>query len=74
MNEFRCGACNRKLGEGEFTQIMIKCPRCGTMNNLRALRPLPECPSAPMKESAMNEKHSTTQAPSGQPVRGHRGI
>lgn len=42
MQEFRCGSCNRKLGVGEYTRLAIKCPRCGTMNQLRAERPAPE--------------------------------
>ncbi|MGY8903703.1 MAG: Com family DNA-binding transcriptional regulator [Burkholderiales bacterium] len=46
MNEIRCGACARKLGEGQFTLLSIKCPRCGTLNHLRAMSPLPERPGA----------------------------
>ncbi|MNM83393.1 Mu-like prophage protein Com [compost metagenome] len=42
MQEIRCGSCNRKLGVGEYTRLAIKCPRCGTMNQLRAARPAPE--------------------------------
>ena len=41
-NDIRCGSCSRKLGSGEFTLLQIKCPRCGTMNHLRATRPDPE--------------------------------
>ncbi|WP_127807131.1 Com family DNA-binding transcriptional regulator [Hydrogenophaga sp. NH-16] len=46
MNEIRCGACSRKLGAGEFTVLQIKCPRCGTINHLRAESPSPERPRA----------------------------
>lgn len=42
MEEIRCGACRRKLGEGEFTVLSIKCPRCGAMNVQRAARPASE--------------------------------
>ena len=49
MNEIRCGACARKLGEGEYIRLTIKCPRCGVMNTLRAERPTPERPGAPFK-------------------------
>ncbi|MBN9365995.1 MAG: Com family DNA-binding transcriptional regulator [Comamonadaceae bacterium] len=31
MEEIRCGACGRKLGEGIFARLAIKCPRCGTL-------------------------------------------
>jgi phage FluMu protein Com len=38
MQELRCGACRKKLGAGIFIEIQIKCPRCKTMNYLRAER------------------------------------
>lgn len=34
--DIRCGECNRKLGAGQYIQLNIKCPRCGTMNHLKA--------------------------------------
>lgn len=81
-NDIRCGACNRKLGEGQFSHLKIKCQRCGTMNSLRATRPIPECHRAPLKESAMNDTDTTTQptkpiqtpANSGQPVCRNRRV
>lgn len=36
LEEIRCGSCTRKLGMGCYTRLEIKCPRCGTMNLLRA--------------------------------------
>ncbi len=42
--EIRCGHCKRKLAEAVFEQIAIKCPRCGTLNHLRAASPTPERP------------------------------
>ncbi|OZI26845.1 hypothetical protein CAL26_05910 [Bordetella genomosp. 9] len=36
MTEFRCGSCQRKLAEGLFVSIRIKCPRCGTFNHASA--------------------------------------
>ncbi|WP_132257539.1 Com family DNA-binding transcriptional regulator [Paucimonas lemoignei] len=36
MQEIRCGNCNKKLGAGEYQRLQIKCPRCGTMNHLKA--------------------------------------
>ncbi|WP_082793029.1 Com family DNA-binding transcriptional regulator [Collimonas pratensis] len=43
MQDIRCGSCSRKLGEGEYITLSIKCPRCGTLNHLRATRPAPAC-------------------------------
>lgn len=54
MEEIRCGACRKKLGEGVFAQLVIKCPRCGALNHLRATSPEPERPGAPFSESTMN--------------------
>lgn len=42
MTEIRCGQCARKLGEGEYIILAIKCPRCGAMNQLSASRAEPE--------------------------------
>ncbi|HGL5374053.1 TPA: Com family DNA-binding transcriptional regulator [Citrobacter farmeri] len=36
MKEIRCGHCRRKLAEGAFFCLSIKCPRCGTLNYLSA--------------------------------------
>ena len=54
MEEIRCGACRKKLGEGVFAQLVIKCPRCGVLNHLRAKSPEPERPGASFNESNMN--------------------
>ncbi|MCQ4142854.1 Com family DNA-binding transcriptional regulator [Vogesella sp. AC12] len=35
-NDIRCGECRRKLAEGQYITLTIKCPRCGTMNHLKA--------------------------------------
>ncbi|WP_082926524.1 Com family DNA-binding transcriptional regulator [Cupriavidus sp. D384] len=55
MQEIRCGSCNRKLGMGEYIRLAIKCPRCGTMNQLRAERPGPESPRASCTGDARHE-------------------
>ncbi|WP_329956083.1 Com family DNA-binding transcriptional regulator [Collimonas silvisoli] len=47
MQDIRCGSCSRKLGQGEYITLSIKCPRCGTLNHLRAKRPDPERLRAP---------------------------
>ena len=42
MNEIRCGSCRRKLAEGEYIRLAIKCPRCGAFNQLSAQSAFPE--------------------------------
>jgi phage FluMu protein Com len=32
MIDVRCGKCRKKLAEGVFTELSIKCPRCLTLN------------------------------------------
>lgn len=36
----RCKQCRKKLAEAEFIRISIKCPRCGHLNQLKAVEPL----------------------------------
>uniref|UniRef100_UPI00345C381D Com family DNA-binding transcriptional regulator n=1 Tax=uncultured Bilophila sp. TaxID=529385 RepID=UPI00345C381D len=38
-NEIRCGHCNKMLAKGTALDLSIKCPRCGTINTMRATRP-----------------------------------
>lgn len=52
MQEIRCGHCSRKLGVGQYAELQIKCPRCGTLNHFRAASPAPEHRGAPEKEPA----------------------
>ncbi len=46
MQEVRCGSCQRKLAEADFMRLKIKCPRCGTMNDVRAIAPPTRTPGA----------------------------
>jgi phage FluMu protein Com len=32
--EIRCGHCGRLLGKGDIVHVEIKCPRCGTLNQI----------------------------------------
>jgi len=52
MKEIRCGHCRKKLAEGTFIRLAIKCPRCGTLNDLSAKgishRTTPERHGAPV--------------------------
>lgn len=37
LNDFRCGNCNRLLAQvGAFSEVQVKCTRCGTFNHLKA--------------------------------------
>ncbi|WP_459951180.1 Com family DNA-binding transcriptional regulator [Denitratisoma sp. agr-D3] len=43
METIRCGSCNRKLAEADYTRLSIKCPRCGVLNHqVKAESPKPE--------------------------------
>ncbi|KAA9180595.1 Com family DNA-binding transcriptional regulator [Delftia sp. BR1] len=70
MEEIRCGSCRRKLGEGVFSRLVIKCPRCGAFNQLSAS----SAPSAPPRgpTAEINDKpHSPMdrrQAPPRRPA------
>ena len=47
--DIRCGNCHKKLGFGQAEYLQIKCPRCGTMNTLRATSTQPERQERPAK-------------------------
>ncbi|TBV10272.1 zinc finger domain-containing protein [Stutzerimonas kirkiae] len=37
LQEIRCGNCRRKLAAASgITELQIKCPRCRTLNHLKA--------------------------------------
>ena len=37
LRNLRCGECARLLAKArEFDELQIKCPRCGTLNHLKA--------------------------------------
>ncbi|MBD9354809.1 Com family DNA-binding transcriptional regulator [Methylomonas albis] len=42
MEILKCGKCERKLAEADYREISIKCPRCKTLNVIRASSPIPE--------------------------------
>jgi phage FluMu protein Com len=65
MEEIRCGACRKKLGEGVFAQLVIKCPRCGVLNHLRAKSPEPERHRASNPEGTLNGKYANRKATAG---------
>lgn len=62
LEEIRCGQCARKLAAGAYTWLEIKCPRCGTLNVLRASTadrsspsPAPERPRASSKNGMKDD-------------------
>ena len=37
LKDYRCGQCKRLLARvGEYTELQIKCSRCGTLNHVKA--------------------------------------
>lgn len=62
MEEIRCGVCRKKLGEGIFAHLVIKCPRCGALNHLRAKSPEPERHRASNPEGTLNGNHANSKA------------
>ncbi|WP_081906180.1 Com family DNA-binding transcriptional regulator [Methylobacter tundripaludum] len=50
METIRCGNCRKKLAEAEFIRLSIKCPRCGVINQLKAVEPLISMPRASENE------------------------
>ncbi|MCX7506594.1 MULTISPECIES: Com family DNA-binding transcriptional regulator [Delftia] len=70
MEEIRCGSCRRKLGEGVFSRLAIKCPRCGAFNQLSASSATPEPQSGPTAEINDKPNHSLDrrQAPPRRPA------
>lgn len=37
LQDIRCGKCSKLLGRiGFFSEIQIKCARCGTLNHMKA--------------------------------------
>ncbi|MDZ7920771.1 Com family DNA-binding transcriptional regulator [Rhodoferax sp.] len=62
METIRCGQCQRKLAEAQYTRLEIKCPKCGTLNVLRASAadhsspsPTPERPRASSKREPTDD-------------------
>ncbi|MCV4272280.1 Com family DNA-binding transcriptional regulator [Pseudomonas capsici] len=53
MQEIRCGHCSRKLAAARgFIELQIKCPRCRTLNHLKAESLLTPPLSAPSHQEA----------------------
>lgn len=51
MKEIRCGRCRRLLARAKhFNELEVKCPRCNTLNHVRAESPVLERPRASHQE------------------------
>lgn len=64
LKDFRCGKCSRLLARvGVFTELQIKCSRCGTLNHVKApsleLSPLSELCAAPVARQQPNSSTDT---------------
>ncbi|MFZ6747416.1 Com family DNA-binding transcriptional regulator [Undibacterium sp. Ren11W] len=57
MQDIRCGNCHKKLAEGEYRRLNIKCPRCSTINQLSAVSTYPERPGASIEVSNNDQSH-----------------
>ncbi|MBN3005587.1 Com family DNA-binding transcriptional regulator [Chromobacterium alkanivorans] len=55
MQDIRCGHCQRKLAEGRYIEITIKCPRCRAYNTLKAAEP----PTANAASVKQGKQHAT---------------
>jgi phage FluMu protein Com len=51
QEDIRCGNCNKLLARGQALDLTIKCPRCGTINHVRAKSPGAE-PKEAVSENA----------------------
>ncbi|MGF6098911.1 Com family DNA-binding transcriptional regulator [Pseudomonas sp. 18175] len=52
MQEIRCGNCGRKLAAVRgFVELQIKCPRCRTLNHLKA----ESLPTPPLSAQCLEE-------------------
>ncbi|MEX5552293.1 Com family DNA-binding transcriptional regulator [Pseudomonas pergaminensis] len=59
LKEIRCGNCNRLLARtGEFTELQIKCSRCGTLNHVKATS-LEQSPLSDMNAESSANNQST---------------
>ena len=58
--DIRCGQCRRKLGEGVYTRLAIKCPRCRALNPITAQSPAPHAGERPTEEKDAYVSPQTT--------------
>ncbi|WP_435626995.1 Com family DNA-binding transcriptional regulator [Candidatus Ferrigenium straubiae] len=59
METIRCGKCSKLLAKASYSKLEIKCPRCGTLNQLRAESPKPERHGASIRKETLHDKQGT---------------
>ena len=57
VKETRCCKCNKKLADADYLHLVIKCPRCGVMNHLKATEPPTRVQKAPSQEELHNGRN-----------------
>lgn len=62
---FDAGNAVKKLGEGKFVTLSIKCPSCGTMNILWAVSPGPAGPGASFGGASDDSQQEETVSSTG---------
>ena len=63
MEIIRCGACNKKLAEAEYTRLSIKCPRCGAINQVKAASRETERHGASVRKGTLHGSKETAAPP-----------
>ncbi|MFW3167760.1 Com family DNA-binding transcriptional regulator [Pseudomonas syringae pv. syringae] len=59
LKDYRCGQCKKLLARmGEYTELQIKCSRCGTLNHVKAAS-LELSPLSDIKAESSAQKHLT---------------
>ncbi|AVB27922.1 Com family DNA-binding transcriptional regulator [Pseudomonas syringae pv. syringae] len=59
LKSFRCGQCRKLLARvGEYTELQIKCSRCGTLNHVKAAS-LELSPLSDIKAESSANNHLT---------------
>jgi len=58
MKDIRCTCCHKKLAEGEFIHLTIKCPRCKTLNILSTRSATTERPGTPPRSNGSHHERS----------------
>jgi phage FluMu protein Com len=56
MRDIRCGKCRKKLAEGLFSTLNIKCPRCGAFNQMSATRAQSERHGTPFPKGSHDQE------------------
>jgi phage FluMu protein Com len=56
MDEIRCNNCQRKLAEGAYTRLAIKCPRCKALNTYVMAASAESAPSHPPARPARQKQ------------------